>query len=364
MKNKGLPAKIVLIPGLIIFFILIFFIIREVVPIQMEYKNNQAYLTQNLKTKLPAEPSKEVKYQVKSYLITTGGFCWLMNGGGIANYLEPDIDFDTFVLYGNPTLFMAGRSEYERYGPGLNHLHAFNNLGYTVYRGSTNTVHPYKNIYPDIQPENFIYFKNAKEELLFIKKLLTAGIIPIVHVKDSFTGMAGYNDKGVWLTGPDVEDKKRPSNFLETVILDEMWFMTYDEFFRNWSGDNQFFWFEKTGTRKTETEIYNENKKNILEASQNIKTTIGILKNLTVYQNISHIYTYDFDTPSAVALYRYFKNKGNEKLAQKYLEIAKIYDKKRESLGPNPPRTASADFLIQFLTELQPLYKDVANMWP
>ena len=344
-----------------------FFVAYKILPIQLEYRNDQTYLTQSLKTELPAEPLKEIKYPVKSYLITTGGFCWLMAQSSIMSYLEPDIDFNTFVLYGNPTLFMAGRNNSERYGPALNGLHAFKNLGYTVYRGSTNPSHPPRNVYPDIEPENLIYFKNKDQEFLMIKKLLTVGIIPIVHIKGSFLPLIGYDDKGIWLGNPESEsipEEEKPEDFLETVILDETWVMSYDEFFKNWSGDNQFFWYEKTGQRKTEAEIYEENKKNAQEAPQNIETTIGILKNLEERQNISWIYTYEFDTPSAVALYRYFESKGNQKLAQKYLEIAKFYDTKRESLGPNPPLYANEEFIIQLLTEVQPLYKEAANMWP
>ncbi len=363
--GKGLPIKSILVPGIIIFLVLVFFISYSIFPYQLEYKKDQAYLKENFKNELLLRPLSEIKYPVKGYLITTGGFCWLMTQAGIANYLEPDIDFNTFVLYGNPTLFMAGRTEKERYGPALNGRHAFKNLGYTVYHGSTNPTHPPQVVYPDIEPENFIYFKKAEEEFLFIKKLLTAGIIPIVHIEDGFLGLAGYDSKGIWLTNPEsIPEEEKPKNFLETVILDKTWFMSYDEFFKNWSGDNQFFWYKKTNPRKTEAEVYTENKKNALEAAQNIKTTIGILQNLKEHQNISWIYTYDFDTPSAVALYDYFLNKGNTELAQKYLEIAEIYDKERESLGPNLPQTASAQFLIQLLSRLHPYYEEAGNMWP
>ena len=73
----------------------------------------------------------EVKYPLKSYFITTGGFCWLLSQSSIMSFLEPDIDFNTFILYSNPTFFMAGRNNRERYYPALNGLHAFKNFGYT-----------------------------------------------------------------------------------------------------------------------------------------------------------------------------------------------------------------------------------------
>lgn len=365
--GKSLPIKAVLAPGVIIFLILVFFISYLIIPYQLEYKKDQAYLKENFKAELLLKPLSEIKYPVKSYLITTGGFCWLLSQSSIMSYLEPDIDFNTFVLYGNPTLFMAGRTEKERHGPALNGIHSFKNLGYTFYRGSTNPIHPPQVVFPDIEPENFIYFKNKDEEFLLIKKLLAAGIIPIVHIKGSFLPLIGYDDKGIWLGTPESEnipEEEKPENFLEIVILDKTWSMSYDEFFKNWSGDNQFFWYKKTNPRKTEAEVYKENKKNALKAAQNIKSTIGILQNLKEHQNISWIYTYDFDTPSAVALYDYFLNKGNTELAQKYLEIAEIYDKERESFGPNLPQSAGAQFLIQLLSRLHPYYEEAGKMWP
>ena len=349
---------------LMIFLLLSALAVWQLVPGHFEYKKDQAYLVQNFKVELPENPLLEITQPVKSYLITTGGFCWLMNGAGIANYLEPDIDFDNFVLYGTPTLFMAGRTEAERYGPGLNHIRAFKNLGYAVYLGSTSLQQPPHNVIPDIESENLIYFKNKDQEFLFIKKLLNVGVVPMVFVGGDFLGLAGYNEEGVWLTGPEVAHEKRPKNMLETVIVDELQFMSYDQFYNKWGNYNQFFWFDKTSDRKTITEVYEINKKHALEAPENIKATTGILKNLIAEQSISHIYTHDFDTPSVVALHRYFENENNQELAQKYLEIAAIYDEARESLGPNPPRTASAEFLIQLLAEALPFYEEAASMWP
>jgi len=367
MKNKGLSAKIIIIPGAIIFFVIIFFVARQLISMRIEYKKDHAHLAQNFKIEIQGKPLPKIMYPLKSYIITTGGFCWLLSQSSIMSYLEPDIDFNTFVLYGGPTFFMAGRNESERYGPGLNGIHSFKNLGYTFYRGSTDPFHPPRNVFPDIELENFIYFKDADEEFLLAKKLLTAGIIPIVHIKGSFIALIGYDDKGIWLANPEDEkiaEEKKPKIFLEVAILDDRWHMTYENFFKDWKNDRQMFWYKKTGKRKTEAEIYKENKKNAQETPQNIETTIGILRNLSKNQSVSQLYTYDFDTPSTVALYDYFLKRGNNKLAQKYLEIAKTYEKARESFGPNPPLYNSTEFLIPFLTKIKPLYKEVASMWP
>ena len=368
MKSKKTSTPIFfLISAVIICLVLVYIVVYKIIPNQQEYKTDQAYLSEHFQTVLATEPLEEIKYPVQSYLITTGGFCWLLAQSSIMSYLEPDIDFHTFVLHGNPTLFMSSRNERERYGPALNGRHSFENLGYTIYRGSTSSIQPPRNVYPDIDQEHLIYFKNADEEFLFTKKLLTVGIIPIVHIKGSFLPLIGYDDQGIWLANPEIEDiafEEQPEDMLEVAVLDQTWHMSYDDFFNNWSGDNQFFWYEKTGVRMTEAELYQENRNNALEAPQNIETTIGVLQNLDASQNISWIYTYDYDTPSAVALYFYFLDKGNQELAEKYLEIASFYDQARESLGPDLPLYGDEEYLAKLLTDVLPLYQEAAALWP
>ncbi|MFH1314814.1 MAG: hypothetical protein ABIH67_00275 [Candidatus Uhrbacteria bacterium] len=368
MKNKKISTLMsLLISAVITCLVLTIIVVYKNWPNQEEYENDQAFLSEHFQTVLLAEPLEEIIYPVQSYVITTGGFCWLLAQSSIMSYLEPDIDFHTFVLHGNPTLFMAGRNEQERYGPALNGIHSFENLGYTFYRGSTSSIQPPRNVFPDIESENLIYFKNADEELLFVKKLLTVGIIPIVHIKGSFLPLIGYDDQGIWLANPESEDialEDQPKDLLEVTVLNQTWYMSNDDFFDNWSGDDQFFWYEKTGPRITDAELYQENRTNALEAPENIETTIGILKNLDASQNISWIYTYDYDTPSTVALYYYFLNKGNKKLADKYLEIANFYDQARELRGPDLPLYGDEEYLAELLTEVLPLYKEAAALWP
>ena len=188
-------------------------------------------------------------------------------------------------------------------------------------------------------------------------------MIPIVHVMASFVALVGYDSQGVWLGSPEVTHERFPKDYLGVNLIADTWFLTYEEFFSSWSGNNQMFWFEKTGERKTEAELYAINKKNAVEAPANIKNTIEHLKNADESFNISWLYTYDYDTPSAVALYYYFQEKGNLKLAQKYLEIAQAFDDDRQSLGPNPPLTLSREPLIELLEKVLPLYEEAALLW-
>ncbi|MBI5222119.1 MAG: hypothetical protein HY980_01315 [Candidatus Magasanikbacteria bacterium] len=363
---NGLPAKILLIPGILIFLALIFYIGfgRGILPNIPEYKKDQAHLTATMKTKFLEEPLSEVKYPIKGYRIPgLGGFCWLESSSGLIKYLEPDVDFDTFIFYGRPTLVMAGRDKNERWGPGLSQTHAFAELGYTAFRGSTNPTHLPQSVFPDIDPRNLIYFKTPEEELAFIKNLVSARIIPTIGYDGDFSTVIGYNKDGLWIVKSDAsQTDKEGRNFMTYPVSFEPIFVTYKELFDNWGMDYQFFWFEKTGSRKSIDEVYMENKKNATEAAQNMTMVIEFLKN---GGNLTD-FTYEIDIPSAMTLYRYFTKQGNTDLANKYLEIAKIYEFQRASLGPDSRRSQSEarKFYIETLTKARPLLAEVATMWP
>lgn len=367
--KRGISAKILFIPGLIVILFLLSLLFSSFDPqiflgrFNGEYERNQAYLLTAMKTKLPEKPLPEIKYPIKGYRIPgLGGFCWIESSSGLIKYLEPDIDFDTFILYARPTLVMAGRNKKERWGPGLNQTHAFTELGYTAFRGSTNPSHLPQSVFPDIDPRNLIYFRTPEEELTFMKKLISERIIPTITYDGDFSTIVGYNQEGIWIVKSDPsQTDKEGRNFMTYPVPFEPTFITYGELPKNWDLDHQFFWFEKTGLRKSEEEIYLENKQNAKEAPQNMKTVIDFLKkggNLVDF-------TYEIDIPSSMTLYRYFTKRGNIDLANKYLEIAKIYEAQRVSLGKDS-RTSESNarkFYIETLTKVQPLLKEAATMW-
>lgn len=364
--SRGLPAKILLIPGILALLVLIFYIgfgrgIFSNIP---EYKKDQVHLAATMKTKLPEKPLPEIKYPIRGYRIPgLGGFCWIESSSGLIKYLEPDIDFDTFIFYARPTLIMAGRDDNERWGPGLNQTHAFVEFGYTAFRGSTNPTHPPQSVFPDIDPRNLIYFKTKREELDFIKRLISAQIIPTIGYSGDFSTVVGYNKDGLWIVRSDPsQTDKEGRNFMTYPIPFEPTFITYKELFDNWGIDYQFFWFEKTGPRKPVNKIYAENKKNTQEAAQNMKTVLDFLKNGGRLID----FTYEIDIPSSMTLYRYFIKRGDVNLANVYLKIAEIYDLQRESLGPDSRKTQSEarKFYIETLTKVQPLLEKAATMWP
>src|SRR3989344_7152618 len=125
--EKGLPAKILLIPGILIVLILVVYVGfgRGLIPSEAEYQKGQARLAVAMKTKLPETPLLEVKYPIQGYRIPgVGGFCWIESSSGLIKYLEPDIDFDTFIFYGRSTLIVAGGGNNEIRGAGFSRGHA------------------------------------------------------------------------------------------------------------------------------------------------------------------------------------------------------------------------------------------------
>jgi len=366
MENKGLSIKTLLVPGLIIILIFGFFIVYKIIPNWIEYKKDQAWLAVNMETKLPEIPLSEIKHPIQGYRIPgIGGFCWLESSSGLIKYLEQDIDFDTFVFYGRPTLFMAGRSEKERWGPGLNQIGAFTNLGYTAYRGATDRNWPPQSLYPDIDQRNFIYLKTVKEELFFMKRLISAGIIPTINYNGDFSTVVGYDQDGLWIVASAFAVSQvdtEGTSFMSLPVSYEAELITYDQFFKKNIGmANQFFWFEKTGVRKPEAEIYQENKKNAQEAAQNLQKTIDYIKN---GGDLLH-FTFTLDIPATISLSRYLGKQGHGDLSKAYLELAKTYEEIRASLGPEPGNIdRDSEFVVNALIKVKPLLEKISQMWP
>src|SRR3989344_1307818 len=307
--KKGLLSKFLLIPGIVIFLVLIITFGPRFLPDESEYKKDQTRLVEITNGALPKEPLAEIKYPIQGYRIPgLGGFCWLESASGLIKYLEPDIDFDTFVFYARPTLVMAGRNNNERWGPGTNQIHAFTQLGYTAFRGSTSHIDLPQSVFPDIEHGNLIYFKTPQEELDLMKKMISARIIPTIVYDGDFSTIVGYNKDGLWIVKSDPSQTDiEGRSFLTYPVPFEPTFITYKELFEKWEVDYQFFWFEKTKPREPVDNIYIVNKANAQEAAQNMKLVIDYLKkggNLVDF-------TYAIDIPSSITLYRYFTKRGN-----------------------------------------------------
>ncbi len=376
--KKGLPAKILLIPGVIIFLFLLVTFAPQFLPNTSEYKKDQAYLAEVMAGKLPENPALQVKLPINGYIIPGAvGWCWVDAAAGIVNYLEPDIDFDKFILLNNPTLVMAARNKDERYGPGANVMAAFIKLGYTPFRGATTSIHPPQNANSGIDPHNLIYFQTKEEELNFMKRLLSANIVPVVTLTQDpfepiegglFSSLVGFDQNGVWLNvSPPLPEKyAQGRNFMDLPERYEPRFLSYDKFFKFWTPDHQFLWAVKTGNRKEDAEVYAENKKNVQEAPQNMQKTIEFLKDNGDLQQFSAA----ADAPTAMVFYRYFQKRGNLALAKEYLEMATTYVQfwpEGKDVGVFAIFTAAENNrqrYVQTLETVYPYHAKVATMWP
>ena len=367
--SRELSPKLLFTVGALAFFgiVFLFTIGRGLLPNEAEYRKDQAWLASNMKTELPETPLPEIKYPIQGYRIPgIGGFCWLQSSSGLIKYLEPDIDFDTFVFYGRPTLFMANRNELERWGPGLNQIHAFTNFGYTAYHGATNPNWPPQSVYPDIDPRNFIYFKTMKEQLAFMKRLISAGIIPTINYNGDFSTVVGYDQSGLWIVTESesvvsqVDTEGR--NFMTPAVPFDAGYITYDQFFGRLSKmTNEFFWFEKTGSRKSEDEVFEENKKNAKEAVVNLQKTIDYVRS---GGDLLH-FTFTLDIPATISLSRSLAKRGHSDLANAYLDLAKTYEAVRNTLGPDAGNVdRDSEFVINVLTKVEPLLEKISHMWP
>ncbi|MBI5465485.1 hypothetical protein HY946_02650, partial [Candidatus Gottesmanbacteria bacterium] len=342
---------------------------------ESEYKKDQTHLQEILAGKLPENPALQVKLPVRGYIIPAAdGWCWVDAAAGIVNYLEPDIDFDKFILLNNPTLMMAERNKDERFGPGANVMAAFIKLGYTPFRGATTPIHPPQNVSNGIEPQNLIYFKTKEEELNFMKRLLSANIIPVVTLTrdpfeliegGSFNSLVGFDQNGVWLNvSPPLPEKyAQGRNFMDLPQRYEPRFLSYDKFFEFWTPDHQLLWAVKTGNRKADAEIYAENKKNVQEASQNLQKTIRFLKGNGDLQ----LFTAVSDAPTAMVFYRYFQKKGDLALANQYLEMAKTYVQflpQSNGVSIFKAEENGRQRYIKTLEAVYPYSAKIATMWP
>lgn len=367
-KQPGIPAKFILATGLVILVILFFTIGRKLIGYQLEYYKDQKRITSIFGHKLVKTAKQEIKYPIKSFAIPRSP-CWLAAGAGVANYLEPDIDVATFIFYGQPTLYMAERSKNERYGSGLSWIKAFNNLGYTVYYGSTNPEHPPQNVYPDIAPENMIYFKDYDEELAFIKKLLSSGFIPVIGAHrrglgfnddgGDFVAVAGYNNQGFFLVSPDPKEPAIEQPLTDPPRITEPRLITKEQFREVFKGNRQLFWLEKTKERKNPQTIYQENKQNAQETAVNMEKTKEYLLNGGDPINVTVI----TEIPDAVGLYNYFKEK-NPLLSQQYLKVAETHKELLRSFNYSEIELLKHSDKLPFVFDkIILLAQETAKMW-
>lgn len=387
--KEGLPAKLLLLPGIIIFVALFSFFSFHFDPqifltrfnLKKEYEKDQTYLKMALKTKLPEEPLNQVQYQAQGYRCP--GCCLVGAGAGLAHYYEPDIDFDAFIAYGIPTIFYAEeKGKTKRFGPGFDVWRAFANLGYTAYRGKPSPIHPPQIIFPTFNPQNYITFQDKDEEILFIKKLLSAGNIPIIPWGD-FLMVTGFNENdrdNLWFSSQTNKGSlmEYPPLLTNSKRKFADWVQAWGSQGGNYHPENYvFYWVEKVGPRKTVAEILKENKLAAQEAPAKMQKAIDYLKSTGRWGdfisalNVGNVstsrfedYSASIDIPMTAALSRYLRKLGYGKLADQYWEIAKIYDQTQAAIGNEPDSGKQIKLVIETLVKVKPLAEQAAALWP
>lgn len=360
MKNRIFEKGLFLIIGflVIVFVVFLFFWVQNKNKLSnSQIKKQEEYILSLMKTKLPQKALPSKTLPLIQYVLPNAT-CYYFAGAALAHYLE-NTNFDEFIWYGRPLRFKYDeRFGSLRTGPPAGDLvmEAFYNLGYTAYQGNTRgqpmpailMTHMTAN-------DNFIYFKTQDEAFDFIKRLISADVPVMLNgapmkgkTKGDFGFFAGYDEQNVYIRP---EPTKGPFFYQEPEVLTEFMKMPTKEFLAIWArSDNEFYWFEKTHERKSAEEIFTLNKNDTKETYQNMQKFIANLPKDFGLRS----YSSDGDgINSRASAYRYLQKLGYNDLAQKYLEIAKIY---------NTMQSEKADTAENF-KKIANLENQAASLW-
>ncbi|MFH0943223.1 MAG: hypothetical protein V1810_03555 [Candidatus Beckwithbacteria bacterium] len=300
-----------------------------------QIKQQRERVLSMMKTKLPETSLLNKTLPIISYVLPNAT-CYYFAGASVAHFLEKDIDFDKFLWYGRPLRFKFDQRFGDlRTGPPAGDLfmEAFYNLGYKTYQGNTSGI-----LMPAIfmthmtADDNFIFFKKQAEAFDFIKRLISADQPVILNgapmpnmEKGDYGFFAGYNDNFVYIRPiPD----KHPFYYQEPEILTTFYEVPIKKFLEIWNRtDNTFYWFEKTHERISEGEIYQMNKADAKETYSNMQKFIN---NLSQGAGLKSYSSNGDGVNSRAAASRYLRKGGYFQLADKYMEIAKLYNEKED----------------------------------
>lgn len=288
-----------------------------------------------MKTKLPEAPLSSKTLPIISYVLPNPT-CYYFAGASVAHFYEKDIDFDKFLWYGRPLRFKFDQRFGDlRTGPPAGELvmEAFYNLGYKTYQGNTSRILMPAILMTHMNPDdNFIFFKKQTEAFDFIKRLISADQPVMINgaplpnmKKGDFGFFAGYNNNFVYIRPiPD----KGPFYYQEPDILTTFYEVPIKKFLEIWNRtDNTFYWFEKTHERISEREIYQVNKADVQETYSNMQKFIN---NLSQGAGLKSYSSNGDGINSRAAASRYLRKAGYSQLADKYMEVAKLYNDKED----------------------------------
>jgi hypothetical protein len=365
-QKQGFPPIVVFIAGVSIWVVFWPVVGRNIVAQYEQYFRRANNLQEYKQTHLTQPLKDKVNFNLKTYVIP-GGSCKLDNAMGLAAFLEPQVNLNTFIFYSEPTLFVSGRGNCERYGTGGSDIIAFQNLGYRVYRGTTIETVPPCGVYPTIPPEDNFYFQNYEKAFYFLKQLLSNGIVPIVNVSreplglktsgGDFVILSGFSPEGVWLNEPTQElaDKqsKQVNDPFGQVLKHGPRLVSYQTFEDAWSG--QFFWHEKVSEPISFQQMFTKNATAAQETPEKIDQIIDFLQTASGTRD----YTSETNIAAYVGLSRTLDEKDHTELAQVYKELALL----EFNFDTDPPGIFHVDDIIRLLSKEKPLFEKAAKLW-
>jgi len=217
-------------------------------------------------------------------------------------------------------------------------LSTLDNLGYRVYIGYNKTgFGQLKDAYLDDQErDRYQEFKNEKEAVNFLKRLLSSGYPVMVLIDKEFLGeesgrefvaVTGYNDENFFINDSSIEmDEGGKDRVVKT-----------DDFLEAWSSGqvaktpNLLFFLERVGEAKPDVEILAEIRKETRVISSYLKKDAERLKKDKLSVDDFHSFV-NLSGAKRSALVIFLREKNFNDIAESYNQIAILYGEMREEL--------------------------------
>lgn len=217
-------------------------------------------------------------------------------------------------------------------------LSTLDNLGYRAYIGYNKTgFGQLKDTYLDEQErDRYQEFKNEREAVDFLKRLLSSGYPVMVLIDKEFLGeesgsefvaLTGYNDENFFINDSSIEmDQGGKDRVVKT-----------DDFLEAWSSGqvaktpNLLLFLERVGEAKPDVEILAEIRKETRVISSYLKKDAERLKKDELSVDDFHSFV-NLSGAKRSALVVYLREKNFNDIADSYNQIAILYSEMREEL--------------------------------
>ncbi len=217
-------------------------------------------------------------------------------------------------------------------------LTTLDNLGYRAYIGYNKTgFEQLIDTYLDDQEhDRYQEFKNEKEAVYFLKRLLTSGYPVMVLIDKKFLGeesgsefvaVTGYNDENFFINDSSIEMDQGGKERAIKV----------DDFLKAWSSGrvaktpNLLFFLERVGETRPDVEILADIRKETRVISSYLKKDAEKLKKDELSMDDFHSFV-NLSGAKRSALVVYLREKNFNDIAESYNQIAILYSEMRDEL--------------------------------